>query len=186
MVLITLWEIVQILIMVGVIGYIFTGFVKVKPKTVYDYLHPKRFDWTEFKYAVYVSAPAIVLHEMAHKFVAMGFGYTATFEIFVLGLAIALFLKLVHSPFLIIAPAYVKLSGITNDLAYRLIAFAGPFVNLVLWLGALIVLKNYSKNLSRKWVAILSMTKTLNMILFFFNMIPFGPFDGAKVIFGLP
>lgn len=186
MVLITFWEVVQLIIMTFAIGYILSGYIKIKPKTVYDFMHPKRFDWGELKYAIYVSAPAVVVHELAHKFVALGFGYGATFELFPLGLGLGILLKLIGSPFLIIAPGWVRLEGITNDLAYRVIAFAGPAVNLVLWLGAMFVLKNYANKLSRKWIAILSMTKTLNMILFLFNMIPFGPFDGAKVIFGLP
>ena len=186
MVIITFSEIIQITIMTLVVGFILTGIVRVKPRTVYNYMHPKKFDWTEFKYAIYVSAPAIVIHELGHKFVALAFGYSATFEIFIFGLIIGLVLKLFNSPFLILAPAFVNIGSVNNDLTYRLIAFAGPAINLILWLLALLVLKMYSKKMSRKWVAIFSMSKTLNMWLFFFNMIPIGPFDGAKVIFGLP
>ena len=40
------------------------------------------------------------------------------------------------------------------------------------------------KILTRKQLILLHLTKKINIILFFFNMIPFGPFDGAKVLFG--
>jgi Zn-dependent protease len=58
-------------------------------------------------------------------------------------------------------------------------------MNLLIWIVSIILLKKL-KNLNRMQMAALQMTKMINMILFFFNMIPFGPFDGAKVLFGLP
>jgi Zn-dependent protease len=186
MVLITLTEVLYFIILTVVIGYIFTGLFVIKPRTIYDRLHPKRIRNSDFKLAVLVAAPAIILHELAHKFVAMGFGYEATFQLFPLGLALGIFLKLIGSPFLIIAPGYVSIgaAAFANPLAYRLIAFAGPAVNLILWLGSLFILK--TQKLSAKNHVIFSITKLLNMLLFFFNMIPFGPFDGQKVFFGPP
>lgn len=187
MALITLTEILYFIILTVVIGYIFTGMFVRRPRTIYDRMHPKRWRWDDFRFAVLVTAPAIILHELAHKFVAMGFGYEATFELFPFGLALGVFLKVIGSPFLIIAPGYVSIgtAAFTDPIAYRLIAFAGPAVNLVLWLGSWAILKSY-KGLNRTQFAVLSITKLLNMILFFFNMIPFGPFDGAKVFFGPP
>ena len=63
-----------------------------------EYLSTFFFNWIDFKYAIYVSAPAIIIHELGHKFVAMAYGYTATFEMFSLGLAIGVVLKLIGSP----------------------------------------------------------------------------------------
>ncbi len=187
MAIITLTEILYFVILTAVIGYIFTGMFTRRPKTIYDRMHPKRFRWDDFKFAVIVVAPAIILHELAHKFVAMGYGLDATFKLFPFGLALGIFLKVIGSPFLIIAPGYVDIgqAALSDPIAYRLIAFAGPAVNLVLWLGSWLILK-YKPNLNRTTHAALSMTKIINMILFIFNMIPFGPFDGAKVIFGPP
>ena len=183
MAIITLSEIFSLVVMTLVIGYIFTGKFTRRVKTVYDMMHPKRFDLNDFKFAILVTAPAIVLHELAHKFVAILYGFTATFKMFLFGLGIGVVLKLVNSPFILIAPGYVELPPINDALAYRLIAFAGPAVNLILWIGSMIILDR-AKNLTRTQVAVLSLTKTINMILFFFNMIPFGPLDGAKVLFG--
>ncbi len=187
MALITLLEILNFAIMSVVIGYIFMGLYPSRPRTVYDMTHKKKFDLRGFKFAVMIAAPAIVLHELAHKFVAMGYGYTASFELFPMGLAIGVILKLIGSPFLLIAPGYVSIGveALSNSVAYRIIAFAGPATNLVIWLGSMFLLKS-----KRRWstwqFSALRMSKYLNMLLFFFNMIPFGPFDGAKVFFGPP
>ena len=69
-----------------------------------------------------------------------------------------------------ILPAFVTFSSIgMTDLQYRLIAFAGPFVNLVLFLVAMVMLRDV-KNKSRKEVAFWAFTKKLNLLLFIFNI----------------
>ena len=187
MVLLTLKEILYFIILTGVIGYIFTGIFIKRPRTIYDRMNPKKIKLEDFKFAVLIAAPAIILHELAHKFVAMGFGVEATFELFPFGLILGIFLKLIGSPFLIIAPGYVTIGSeiFANALAYRIIAFAGPATNLLLWGVSKIVLKKVKK-LTTTQKAALMMSQRLNILLFFFNMIPFGPFDGAKVFFGPP
>ncbi len=183
--LITFKEIIYFVILSAGLGYIFTGLFSYKIKTVYHMMHPKKFDIRDFKFAVIVAAPAVILHELGHKFVAMSFGFNASFEVFWFGLALGVFLKLIHSPFLIVAPGYVTFSSLgMTDLQYRLIAFAGPLVNLVLFFIAMLMLRNVTK-MSRKEVAFWAFTKKLNLLLFIFNMIPLGPLDGAKVFFGL-
>ncbi|MDD5587986.1 MAG: M50 family metallopeptidase [Candidatus Nanoarchaeia archaeon] len=179
--LISLLEILYMSITILVIGYIFMSFLKV-PDT--DYFKKKRFDWKAFKLAILVAAPGVILHELAHKFVAMGFGYSATFEIFFFGLFLGLFLKWIKSPFLIIAPGAVVIPAMTIGWQTGIIAFAGPFVNLVLWLGSWLIL-NRARHLKRNTAIILLLTQKINMILFIFNMIPLGPFDGAKVLQGI-
>ena len=183
--IITLKEILYFVVLTVAIGYIFTGLFSYKIKTAYHLMHPKRFDIRDFYFAVIVAAPAVILHELGHKFTAMYFGLSANFEVFWFGLALGVFLKLISSPFLIVAPGYVTipLAGIT-DIQYRLIAAAGPAVNLILFLVAVVMLKNVRK-MKRKEVAFWAFTKKLNLLLLIFNMIPFGPLDGAKVIFGL-
>ncbi len=177
-------EILYLVITSLVIGYIFTGLFTPRIKNAYDYLNPKRFDMRDFKFAVLITAPAVILHELAHKFTAMAYGLPAEFHISVFGLGIGVFLKLIAAPFIIIAPGYVSIPGVTDPSALALIAFAGPLVNLILWLGSRQILKsNY--NLKRKTQTALALTAKINMILFFFNMIPLPPFDGSKVISGL-
>jgi Zn-dependent protease len=187
MALITLTEILNFAIISAVLGFIFAGLYQSRPKTVYDRIHKRKFSFRDFKFALAVVAPAIVLHELAHKFVAMGFGYTASFELFPFGLLVGVVLKIIGSPLLLVAPGYVIIGteAFSNGFAYRLIAFAGPAVNLILWIGSMFLLKTKIKFTTWQRSA-LKMSKLLNMLLFFFNMIPFGPFDGAKVFFGPP
>jgi Zn-dependent protease len=186
MVLVTFIEIIKLAITAIVLGIIFMGLFSRKPKTIYDMMHKKVFKWENLWFAILVVAPAVVFHELAHKFVAMAFGYTASFEIFWLGLGLGLVLRLINSPLLIIAPGYVTIPPevAVNPLAYRLIAFAGPLTNLVLWGVAYYIVKTKKHKLSHAALNFWLLTRNINLILLIFNMIPFGPFDGAKVFFG--
>ncbi len=183
--LISLLEIFYLLIVTLVIGYIFSGMIPLKQRNYLDILKQKRFSFNfqELKFASLVAAPGIILHELAHKFVALGFGIPAIFQIWPFGLFLAIFLKLISSPLLIIAPGYVNIGNVADPFQFRLIAFVGPLVNLVLWLGSYLILKTV-KNLTRKQHIVLLLTKRINMILFIFNMIPIPPLDGSKVFFG--
>lgn len=185
--LITPLEIIYLTIIVLVIGYIFSGMIRFRttPKTVRDITYRLRFNMQDLKLAILVTAPAIVLHELAHKFVAMGFGFPAEFHIWGFGLLLALFLRVINSPLIIIAPGYVSIPLVTDPTIYRLIAAAGPAINLILWIGAFLILR-FAKNLNKNQMIVLYLTKKINMILFIFNMIPFGPLDGAKILFGPP
>ena len=75
-------EIVDALIIVAFMGFFFMDIFR-KPKHIdYDPLKDtsftKRFDWDAFKFAALVTAPAIILHELAHKIVAISYGLQAS------------------------------------------------------------------------------------------------------------
>lgn len=181
--IITIIEIMNLIILTLALGYIFSGFIRT-PATVQDYYRPRKlFDWRDIKYAMLISAPAVVLHELFHKFSAILFGLTATFHIWPTGLGLAVFLKLISSPFLIIAPGYVMISQAT-PIQSTITAAAGPFANLLLFLGAAYILNN-AKKLTRIQAITLHLTKKINLLLLIFNMIPLPPLDGSKVLFGL-
>ena len=183
MVFLSLLEAFYLVILTFIIGYIFSGFIK-KPKTEVDLVDfDKYFNWEDIKYATIVAAPAVILHELAHKFVAMAFGLDAVLKIFWEGLGLALFLKLINSPFLIVAPAYVSISGNGTPIQEMLTSFAGPFMNLILFLISYIILNR--SRLTKNQATILYLTKQINLFLFIFNMIPIPPLDGSKVLFNL-
>lgn len=161
------------------LGYIFSGFIP-QPRTLYKVISPT-FNLQTFKYSCLIAAPAVVLHELAHKFVALAFGIPATFKMFPFGLVLGIILKLINSPFLIIAPGYVQLPALQTPIT-RLIALAGPLTNLLIFLIALIVLKKVK--LSNKYFLLWNLTKQINLILFIFNLLPIPPLDGSKVFFG--
>ncbi len=175
----SLLEIFYILITIGAIGFIFAGMIPTPQK---DPLLRKRFDWDEIKLAIYAVAPGVILHELFHKFVAMGFGFNAIYEIWPTGLVIGIVLKLVNAGFILLAPGYVTFAG-ASPLQSSLIAFAGPAANLLFWIAASLLLKQ--KHLSRKVAIILTVMKESNKWLFIFNMIPIPPLDGYKVFSGI-
>ncbi|MBI2667747.1 hypothetical protein HYX17_03160 [Candidatus Woesearchaeota archaeon] len=155
------------------IGYIFSGFIKF----------PFISNYESLRLSVYIAAPAVILHELMHKFVAIFLGLSATFHASYPGLVLGVILKLMGSPLLILVPGYVSIP-FTNPVYGAIVAFAGPLINLILWGLAALVLK-YNNKLSQRSMTILALTKRINIILFFFNMIPIGPFDGAKVLNGI-
>jgi len=171
-------ELFDVLMMTGAVGYIAMQFFRPSDPTKIG------FDWDRFKFACLVTAPAIVLHELGHKFVATGFGLDATFHAAYGWLAFGLFLRIIGSGFLFFVPAYVTFPAATTPLAMSLIAFAGPAVNLILYLIASVILKD-KKPRTSKTILFWSVTKRINGFLFLFNMIPLGFFDGAKVLSGL-
>lgn len=181
----SLTEIIYLIILTFAVGYIFSGFIK-KPEhyTYYQHQKPKLFNWQDIKFAMLIVAPAVVLHELFHKFSAMFFGLTATFHIFWEGLGLGIFLKLISSPFLIIAPGYVSISGASAPLHTLITAAAGPFANLLLF-GISGIILNKARHLTRIQAIALYLTKKINIYLLIFNLIPIPPLDGSKVLFSL-
>jgi Zn-dependent protease len=170
----SLREIFYLIILTVALGYIFSGFIR-RPGVFH-----RGFNWEDFKLAMIISAPAVILHELAHKFTAI-----AQFYIWPFGLLLAVFLRAISSPFLIIAPGYVEIAS-TNlyTLQGAVIAAAGPLINLALFFTARTIL-NRARNLTRTQAMVLYMTKQINLLLFVFNMLPIPPLDGSKVIGGL-
>ena len=70
-----IFELIDMLIMSLAIGYIFSGFLKKPVSHDYDPLkhYQKSNEFEELKLGIMIAAPAVVFHELAHKFVAMAF-----------------------------------------------------------------------------------------------------------------
>ncbi len=184
--LLSIWEIIDIAIMALAIGFIFRDIFHYKPKveviTPESYLKPrkKKIIWTDFWFAVAVVAPSIIVHEFGHKFFALAFGMTASFHAAYLWLVIGLLLKLMNFGFIFFVPAYTLISGAGSSLQFAAISFAGPLINLIFWLGALIIIKTHKK-LKRNKYHFLFLVSRINMFLFIFNMLPIPGFDGYGV-----
>ena len=188
--LITIGEIIDLILMTFFVGYIFSDMIPAR-RDNYDPLahYKKRFDVERLKFAIMATAPAIILHELMHKFVALGFGLDAVFYAFyrstftlMLGM-FTIISKLTGFGFMFFVPGFVGISGNGTHLQFALAAFAGPFVNLVLWLLPWYILK-YTKY-RKKHYLLLVLTQRINMFLFIFNMLPIPGFDGYKVFIGL-
>ncbi len=129
-----------------------------------------------------VVGTAFLFHELAHKFVAQRYGCWAEFRSFDNMLLLALFMSLLG--FVFAAPGAVFISGHVTKKQNGKISAAGTFVNLVLaflFLIILLILPTLNINIT--------MIKTIahygfwvNSFLAFFNLLPFGMFDGLKVV----
>jgi len=189
----TLIEIVEIAITTLLIGYIFSGFIR-KPMSPLDKIlglgrKKKLFDWGDLKYAAMITAPAIILHELGHKFAGIAFGVPAFYHgvltggstIVVMNI-FAIILRVISAGFIFFVPGYVAVEQSVDAITMGWIAFAGPAVNLALWFISKRMLESGKY---RAWHRELAISKMINMWLFIFNMLPFGPLDGAKVFRGL-
>ena len=119
---------------------------------------------------------AFLLHELAHKVVAVRFGQAAEFraDYSMLGLAVVSAL----AGFLFAAPGAVHHRGRITPRENGLIALAGPAVNAVLAAGFLAVALLADGLVG----AVGNLGFVVNILLAGFNMIPFGPLDGRTVL----
>lgn len=181
--LITLMELLDMVITILLVGYIFSDLVAVresKTKKPWETKVIGFIDYDALKFSIIVTAPAIIFHELAHKFMALSFNLSATYNAAYTWLAIGVILKLVGFPFIFFVPAYVMTIGTPTYMQQALISFAGPLLNLILWLGAWAILSTKRK-LGKRSLLILTLTKQINMWLFIFNMLPIPMFDGWGV-----
>ncbi len=173
-----------------IVGFIFAKVLeRFKSKQIKENYDPLKqyyggFDFNLFKKAVIITAPAIILHELGHKFVAMSFGATATFHAAYGWLMFGALLAALNTGIIFFVPAYVSIPTIAlTSLQFSAVAFAGPAVNAIIWGISAYVLKNNMVN--KKYLGIVYLTKQINMFLFVFNMLPIPGFDGFKVYGGL-
>ncbi|SIR16530.1 hypothetical protein SAMN05421858_1664 [Haladaptatus litoreus] len=119
-----------------------------------------------------------LLHELAHKVVAIRFGQVAEFraDYGMLFLAIASAL----AGFLFAAPGAVYHRGMATERENGLIALAGPVTNVVL--GAVFFPIYFFTQDSSTFIALVGhLGVQINFLLAGFNMLPWGPLDGKKV-----
>lgn len=127
---------------------------------------------------------AFVAHELAHRVVARGYGAEAHFIANNGWLLISIVLA--FTGFFIAAPGAVWHRGYLTPRQSGLIALAGPAINMViavLCLGLLYVVpRDIVLPLNIPLSLLIAQGYTINAWIGLFNMIPAGPFDGAKVL----
>lgn len=146
--------------------------------------------------AFVATATAFIFHEMGHKFVAIGRGYVAHFQIWIWGIALTLITAVAFQGQFIfgapgavyIAPAAAAGYGYYSSQYSRpydlrkdemRISSAGPGINLafaLLFLAAFFVLPA-----SGFFTTVATYGLSLNIGLGSFNMIPIPPLDGYKI-----
>jgi len=140
-------------------------------------------------YVVGISALAVgtgfVLHELGHKLTAQHYGYSAGFEMSRMGLLLAIATPLLtFGHFVFAAPGAVVIhEGVhtyiippeRRRIHHLHISVAGVVVNIVL---ALIFFSLSLVSPAPVW----RIAAYINALLALFNLVPFGPLDGAKVM----
>jgi Zn-dependent protease len=186
-------ELFDILVMTLIMGFLFKdsfGAPRRPQRADHDplqrYLAPRSSWWKDLWFAAGVIAPSVILHELAHKFTAIAFGLSATFHAFYadtvtffLGV-IAIVMKLTGMGLVFMVPGFVEIQGATAPANYALIAFAGPAVHGLFWLGALLYLKT-AKKPSPQALHYAHLTKYINGFLFILNMLPIPGIDGFGI-----
>lgn len=131
---------------------------------------------TVFLLSLLTAGLGFVIHELAHKYVAQKYGKHATFVADYRMLALSILIA--FTGIIIAAPGAVMISGFVSREENGIISAAGPASNIVL---ALLFLPFFYV-LSGTWSFLASMGVVINSWLAMFNMIPFGFFDGAKIL----
>ena len=136
------------------------------------------------------------LHEMAHKFVALHFGYWAEYRANMTGLFFAVALS--FAGFIFAAPGAVMISKPNVPQEFYMqdpfgqeelkremrretlwISLAGPMTNIVLVIFFfLLLLLSPSDSLAYQAA---NFALSINLTLAAFNLLPFGPLDGKKI-----
>ncbi|MFC2067586.1 site-2 protease family protein [Chloroflexota bacterium] len=122
-----------------------------------------------------------VFHELAHRLIARRFGYFAEYAMWSKGLMIALGFSLFG--FIFAAPGAVMISPKATALGSTslsrqkigLISLAGPATNVSLAVVFLVL------DFIRPTL-LFTLGAQINIWLALFNLIPFGPLDGAKIL----
>lgn len=115
-----------------------------------------------------------LFHEIGHKLVAQRYGCFAEFRSDDKMLLIAILLSFIG--FIIAAPGAVMISGPVGKNRNGKISATGPAVNLGLALIFLLLMLVFGRNI----ISIYGLR--INSLLAAFNLIPFGIFDGRKVL----
>ncbi len=142
------------------------------------------FDFNRLPLGIATSFLAIVtaffFHEISHKFMAQKNGLWAEYRMFPQGLLLAFILGF-SLGFVFAAPGAVMFRGGSRDFETGKIAMAGPLANIIITSITLpIFLFVVFENATLAYI--IGLVCLINAFLAVFNLLPFGPLDGTKII----
>ena len=144
----------------------------------YQFFNGYFLDWglIEMSFFAVLLTASFLIHEMAHKVVAQLRGLWAEFRLTKWGAVLTLIS--VFTPFRLISPGAVMISGPARLKEIGEISIAGPTINLAL---SLIFLGAAFAPFPSPYSALLFMLASFNAFIAVFNLIPFGILDGFKI-----
>ena len=129
-----------------------------------------------FLISLFTAGIGFLFHELAHKFSAQHYGCTAEFRAFDQMLYLAMGLAAVIG-FIFAAPGAVMIAGHITRKENGIVSLAGPLTNYILAMIFLILMVFIPQ---LKFPFMIGFQ--INLWLGLFNMIPFGNFDGIKIL----
>ena len=148
------------------------------------FLLGSRIDIASYFYFMPIALLGIVtaffIHELSHKFVAQKCGLWSEFRMYprglVLSVVVAFFTGLVFA-----APGAVMFRGNAKPSETGKIAAAGASANIVIAVVTYI-LYHFIFSQMGFWGTLIGFICLVNLLLATFNLLPFGPLDGKKVL----
>jgi len=149
---------------------------------------PSTFPLT-FGVALVTVGLGFIFHELTHKFTAQKYGCLAEFRLWVWGLVLALMVAVMSGGrFIFAAPGAVYIAPLARPVGggwgfeisrrqHAFISLSGPIANVVLAMVFLIL-----SGFGGIFGVIGRVGYQVNLWLAAFNMLPFGPLDGQKVL----
>ena len=125
-----------------------------------------------------------IFHELGHKFAAMHYGYWAEYQLWPIGLFIALVSSFFG--FIFAAPGAVVIysNGMMEE-ENGIVSLAGPVINILLgliFLGIFMSMGTITDETGYMIALICLLGTRINFFLATFNLLPIPPFDGSKVL----
>lgn len=144
------------------------------------------FLWPAFPVSLAIVIAAFVLHELAHKFSAQHYGLWAEFRASMGGLVAALAIS-GGLGIVVASPGAVVIRGPASEKQAGIISLWGPVVNIAfaviclpLWL---VTDQSVAFDIGLPQVGnVFQLALLINVVLAAFNMLPFRPLDGSKIV----
>jgi Zn-dependent protease len=161
--------IISLLVLSGLFTYIFT---RGAPDTLSVFIN-------YFPIMIVAVGLGFLLHELAHKFVALRYGYPAEYKMWLNGLILSIVIA-VAAGVVFALPGAVYVYGVQSKEENGKISIAGPLTSISL--AVIFLLLMPVAVFSPIFIALFFIGFFINSFLAFLNMLPVGPLDGRKVL----
>ena len=123
---------------------------------------------------------AFFIHELSHKFIAQKYGLWSEFRMYPRGLLFAVVLAF-STGLVFAAPGAVMFRGGARLFETGRIAAAGPSSNIIIAMVTYVLYYFIFFNMGF-WGTLIGFICLVNLLLATFNLLPFGPLDGKKIL----
>ena len=176
----TLAEVRDLTIATIVLGFLFSIALRTFEVTTSSSV------FVNFLTAIAIVAPALILHELAHKFVAQKYGCKANYVLWPMGAVMAVLITLLTGGRVIFAAlgAVMIATTYSTRLGYRFVGLTNEELGKISWSGPVVNLAIALISFALKPMnpIFFETVILINLIIAIFNLIPFPPLDGSKII----